>query len=153
MAQMTSQDMRALQRRQLDARFRDTPSLESPRGGWIRTVRQSLGMTLRQLGSRLKTSPQAVVALERRERDGTISIGKLRATAEAMGCELKFVFVPTPSLEESVRKQAAIKARAERNRLVHTMRLEAQDDGVEVALDERKAIERWQTTRTSRLWD
>lgn len=145
--------MRELQRRQLDARFRDTTSLEPPRGGWIRTVRQSLAMTMRQLGQRLAVSQQAVVALERRERNGTISIAKLKAVAQAMGCELKFVFVPAPSLEENVRRQAALKTRAERNRLVHTMRLEAQDHGVEATLDEGKAIERWLTTRASKLWD
>ena len=146
-------EMRELQRRQLDARFRDTPSLEPPRGGWVRTVRQALGMSMRQLGKRLGVSPQAVVAFERREEDGTISIGKLRAAAEAMGCQLKFVFVPAPSLEEIVRTQATMKAREERDRLVHTMKLEAQDDGVEATLDESKAIERWLTGRAGQLWD
>jgi predicted DNA-binding mobile mystery protein A len=110
-------------------------------------------MTQRQLGKRLAQSPQAVVAFERRERAGTITIGKLKAAAEAMGCELKFVFVPNPSLEESVRRQAATKARAERDRLVHTMRLEAQDAGLEATLDESEAIERWLTVRASQLWD
>jgi predicted DNA-binding mobile mystery protein A len=153
MATANNLRMRELLRRQLDARFRDTPSLESPRGGWIRTVRQSIGMTLSQLAKRLGVSPQAVVAFEHRERKETISIAKLRAVAEALGCELKIVFVPAPSLEEYVRRQAAAKALAERNRLVHTMRLEAQDHGVEATLDDGKAIERWLTVRANQLWD
>jgi predicted DNA-binding mobile mystery protein A len=97
--------MRELQRRQIDARFRDTPSMDPPRGGWIRTVRQSIGMSMRQLGQRLGVSPQAVGEFERREQDGTISVARLKAVAEAMGCQLKVVFVPAPSLEESVRKR------------------------------------------------
>jgi predicted DNA-binding mobile mystery protein A len=110
-------------------------------------------MTLNQLAKRLGVSPQAVVAFEHRERKETISIAKLRAVAEALGCELKIVFVPAPSLEENVRRQAAAKALAERNRLVHTMRLEAQDHGVEATLDDGKAIERWLTVRANQLWD
>ncbi|MDQ8166064.1 MAG: mobile mystery protein A [Gemmatimonadota bacterium] len=153
MTQENDPHMRELQRVQLDARFRDMTSLVSPRGGWIRTVRQSLGMTMRQLGKRLGVSPQAVVALERRETDGTISVSRLKAAAEAMGCELKFVFVPAPSLEANLRRQAALKAREERNRLIHTMKLEAQGDGVEATLHEGKAIERWLTTRARELWD
>jgi predicted DNA-binding mobile mystery protein A len=153
MTPTVSPEMRELQRRQLDARFRDMPSMEPPRGGWIRTVRQSLGMSMRQLGKRLGVSPQAIVAFERREQDGTISVAKLKAAAEAMGCQLKFVFVPAPSLEEIIRTQATMKAREERDRLVHTMKLEDQDEGVEATLDESKAIERWLTARAGQLWD
>lgn len=108
---------------------------------------------MRQLGLRLKMSTQSVLDLEARERSETISLAKLRQAAEALSCELHVIFVPKPSLEEAVRRQAAIKAREERNRLVHTMRLEAQDVGVEGILDEKKATERWLSERARRLWD
>jgi len=110
-------------------------------------------MSMKQLGSRLGMSPQAVQDLEKRETSETISLAKLRQAAEALNCELKFVFVPRPSLQETIGRQAARKAREERKRLVHTMRLEAQDDGVEEVLDEGKAIESWLTERARRLWD
>lgn len=142
-----------LQRKQLDARFKNLPPLEPPRGGWIRTIRQSFGMSMQQLGKRLRMSPQSVLDLEARERSETISIARLRQAAEALHCELQVVFVPKPSLEETIRRQAETKAREERDRLVHTMRLEAQDEGVEEVLDERKATERWLTERIGRLWD
>lgn len=142
-----------LQRKQLDARFTKLPPLESPRTGWIRTFRQSLGMTMKQLGKRLNTSPQSVLDMEAREKSETISIAKLRQAADALNCELQIVFVPRTSLQETVRQQATIRAREERNRLVHTMRLEAQSEGVDEALDEKKAVERWLTERTGRLWD
>lgn len=142
-----------LQRKQLDARLQKLPSLEPPRGGWIRTIRQSLGMSMKQLGSRLGMSPQAVQDLEKRETSETISLARLRQAAEALDCELRFVFVPRPSLQETIARQAARKAREERTRLVHTMRLEAQDEGVEEVLDEGKAIESWLTERARRLWD
>ncbi len=145
--------MLGLQREQLDARLQSFPRVESPRGGWIRTIRQSLGMTMAQLGKRLGVSAQTVNAFETREEKETISIGKLREAAEAMECDLRIVFVPRSSLEDSVRHQATRKARDERNRLVHTMRLEDQEAGVEAVLDEARAVEEWLTTRARRLWD
>ena len=148
-----SPDSLALQRKQLDARLANLPPLESPREGWIRAIRQALGMTMKQLGDRLGMSPQSVLDLEARERSGTISIATLRRAAEALNCELRIVLVPSPSLDETMRRQAATKAREERDRLVHSMRLEAQDEGVEEVLDESKAIERWLSARARRLWD
>ena len=142
-----------LQRRQLDAALVDMRVITTPRAGWIRTVRQALGMTLAQFGKRLGMSPQGAVELERRERDGSVTVGRLSAAATALGCELKLVFVPRTSLEDSVRAQATAKARADRNRLLHTMRLEAQGEGVDDVLDEEKAVEDWLTARAARLWD
>ncbi|MDA1081676.1 MAG: hypothetical protein O2973_08360 [Gemmatimonadetes bacterium] len=108
---------------------------------------------MRQLGLRLKMSAQSVLDLEAREGSETISLAKLRQAAEALSCELYVVFVPKPSLEETVRRQAAVKAREERNRLVHTMRLEAQDAGIESVLDEKTSAERWLSEHARRLWD
>jgi predicted DNA-binding mobile mystery protein A len=146
-------EMRALQRRQLDGWLSALPALDPPRAGWIRTIRDALGMSLAQLGRRLGVSPQSVLSLEQRELEETISVGKLREAADAMGCELRVVFVPRTSLEEAVREQATRRTRAERQRLVHTMRLEAQEDGVEAVLDDERAIDAWMTTRSRRLWD
>lgn len=148
-----SPEMLALQRRQLDARLTQLPPLQTPGAGWIRTIREALGMTMAQLGTRLRISPQSVQSLEQREKKETISVAKLREAAEALDCELKIAFVPRSSLESTIRQQAARKAREERNRLVHTMRLEAQGEGVEEVLDEGRAIELWLTKRSRRLWD
>lgn len=148
-----SPEMLALQRRQLDGRLKQLPPLEAPGAGWIRTIREALGMTMAQFGTRLGVSPQSVQDLEQREQKETISVGKLREAAEALGCELKIVFVPRLSLESAIREQAARKAREERNRLLHTMRLEAQGEGVEEVFDEGRAIELWLTKRARRLWD
>jgi predicted DNA-binding mobile mystery protein A len=146
-------EMRALQRRQLDGWLSALPVLDPPRAGWLRTIRDALGMSLAQLGRRLGISPQSVLSLEQRELEDTISVGKLREAAHAMGCELRVVFIPRTSLEETVREQATRRARAERQRLLHTMRLEAQEDGVAAVLDEQRAIDAWMTTRARRLWD
>lgn len=116
-------------------------------------IREALGMTMVQFGRRLRISPQSVLDLEAREQKETISLGKLRAAADALECDVKIVFVPRSSLESMAHRQAERRAREERNRLIHTMRLENQEDGIENALDERRAIDLWLTRRARRLWD
>jgi hypothetical protein len=91
--------------------------------------------------------------MERREREGAITIAKLDQAAKALNCELRIVFVPKPSLEETVQRQAEAKAQSEQNEVIHTMRLEGQAEGVEDALPLTRAREAWLTTRLARLWD
>lgn len=146
-------EMLALQRQQLDGRLGKLGLLETPRAGWIRTIREALGMTMTQLAKRMGISPQSLRSLEERERKGTISLAKLREAAEAMDCELKIALVPRTSLEEAVHRQAVRKTRERRNRILHTMRLESQEEGVDEVLDEERAIDLWITKRASRLWD
>lgn len=110
-------------------------------------------MTMAQFGRRLRISPQSVLDLETRERNETISLRRLRAAAAALECDVKIVFVPRSSLESTAQRQAERRAGEERSRLIHTMRLENQEDGTEYAIDKRRAIERWLTRGARRLWD
>ncbi len=148
-----SPEFLALKRKQLDARLKVIAQTGLPRDGWIRTIRSALGMSAAQLGRRLGLSQQGVADLERRERSGGISISTLGAAAEALNCALSVAFLPKSSLEEVVRAQAEAKAREERDRVVHTMRLEAQDEGLETVFDERKARDVWMSERMAHLWD
>jgi len=143
----------ALQRAQLDQRLRAIPPIETPNGGWVRTIRTALGMSAAQLGRRLGVSQQEAANLERREKNGTITIATLGRAAESLGCELRILLVPKTSLEETVRRQATEKASAERNRVMHTMRLEAQEAGVDRALSHRQSPEIWLAQRLPQLWD
>ena len=151
----TSRDpqLLALKRRQLDARLTSNSSAPAPKGGWIRASREALGMSSVQLGRRLGVSQQEAADLERREAIGSISIATLTKAAAALGCELRVTFVPKTSFEAIARNQAAAKARGERNRVVHTMRLEAQDEGVAAALGDDAAVDTWLTKRLPHLWD
>lgn len=154
-AKRLSPQFLALQRKQLDARLRprDVARLiEPPKQGWIRTIRTALGMTAAQLGRRLGTSPQAALDLERSEAADKISLATLRKAARALDCDLVVAMVPKTSLENTVQRQAQLKASRDTNRVVHTMRLEAQDEGVETSVDAEQA-KGWLTTRIGRLWD
>lgn len=65
-----------------------------PSIGWLRTVRESLGITLTDLANRLKITPPAVRSFERAEAEDRITLGSLRRTANAIGCELIYALVP-----------------------------------------------------------
>jgi predicted DNA-binding mobile mystery protein A len=127
--------------------------LESPKKSWIKVIRTALGMTATQLGKRLHMTEQGVWDLERREANETITLGTLRKAANALNADLVVAVIPRKSLDEMVHEQAQSKALAERNRVAHTMRLEAQETGIENVLDLKSAIERWMTKRIGKLWD
>lgn len=125
MALTTTRSARhALDRR--TAGLQDQSGLARPAGGWVRAVREALGMSTEQLGRRLGISRQAVSLLERSELEETVRLASLRRAAEALDCALVYAFVPNTSLEDTVQRQARRVAGAEFARVDQTMLLEAQ---------------------------
>lgn len=100
-----------------------------PPKGWIRAIRDAVGMTGAQLASRLGTRQQSVEALEKSEAAGSIQLSTLRRAAEAMDCTLVYALVPKTSLEDMVRQRARKLALRDLRRVAHTMKLEAQETG------------------------
>jgi predicted DNA-binding mobile mystery protein A len=149
-------EFRALEQKQLDAKLDRVSSLQSidaPKIGWIKSVRQALGMTAAQLAKRLGVSPQSALALEKREVEGTITLATLAKAAHALDCEMHVVFASRRGTERTVYERAMKRAHEERDEIVHTMGLEAQGKGVREALDLEKIAESWRTKRRARLWD
>lgn len=124
--------MRRNQRRQarqvLDRRLSaiDSNVLAPPSAGWVRAIRDALGLSTRQLGERLGVAAMSVTDLEKSERAGSAQLATLRRAADAMDCDLVYAFVPRSSLEEVVRDQALRVARRELARVHTTMHLEDQ---------------------------
>lgn len=124
---MNSQQKIARQR--LDERlsaFKPENRLAVPPKGWIRAIRDALGMSALQLGTRLGVKPQSVADLEKSEAHGTIQLKTLRRAAEAFDCTLIYALVPNSSLEDAVQTRAREIARKELASIGHTMDLEAQ---------------------------
>jgi predicted DNA-binding mobile mystery protein A len=121
---------RTLQSRsQLDKRYSDIRPIERfapPVRGWIKAVRESLGMTTGQLARRLSISQPSVSELERSELKGTIALASLRRIAEALDCKLVYALVPNKPLETMVRDQARKVAHRRLAAVDHTMLLERQ---------------------------
>lgn len=116
-------------RRALDDRLRrvDLSLLrDQPTRGWIRAIRDALGMTSRQLASRLGVSQVAVTKLERSEVDGSARLESLRRAAAALDCDLVYALVPRSTLDETVRQRASLLAGQDLHKVDRTMRLEDQ---------------------------
>ena len=120
-------------RKRLDGRLatlnREQKHLRVPPKGWIRAIRDALGMSGVQLGKRLKVSPQTVEAMEKSEAAGTVQLNTLKRAAEALDCTLVYALVPKTSLENTVNNRARQIATSALARVSHTMKLEDQDTG------------------------
>lgn len=116
-------------RKSLDKKLSKLPSIQDmqrPHKGWIKAIREALGMTSMQLAARLRVSQPRITALERSEIDETVTLASLRRAAEALNCALVYNLVPKTSLQEMVMNRAKYKAAKLIGRVDHTMSLEAQ---------------------------
>lgn len=111
-------------------RHRDQPT-PAPRSGWIKAIREALGMSSGELATRLGVTRGRIGQIERAEQLGTLKIDTLERAASALGCRLEYVLVPEVSLDEMVQRRARAKASAEIARVIQTMALEDQQPGVE----------------------
>ena len=143
--------------RHLDSRFaalRRLLKTQRPPKGWLRAVRDALGMTTKQFARRLGVSQPRIVELEQSEAAGTVTLNTLQRAAEALGCRLVYALVPEKSLADTVRERAELLARQRQAAVEHTMRLEDQavkDKRAARALHEQIIEELLQ--RPARLWD
>lgn len=100
-----------------------------PPGGWVKTIREALGMSAAQLARRLGVSRAAVYKLEDRETGRNVTLQQLDKAAEALGCEVVYAVVPRQSLEQTIRDRARRKAEQQLRSANASMGLEA--EGVE----------------------
>ena len=121
-------NQRALARKQLERRLAPLRKmmLVAPPRGWIKAIRESLGMNDRQLAARMGVGVSRIPVIEKAEVTGATTVRTLRQAAAAMDCAFVYAFVPIEPLDEIVRRRAMLKARKNISRLDHTMRLENQ---------------------------
>jgi predicted DNA-binding mobile mystery protein A len=119
----------ALARKHLDRRLnplRKTNDLARPPRGWIKAIREALGMTTAQLAERMGVSQTRVSRIEKDEVGSAITLRTLRQAAEALDCTLVYALVPNQELEQIVRHRAAALTNERLARTHHTMKLENQ---------------------------
>jgi predicted DNA-binding mobile mystery protein A len=107
-------------------RFEPVTSYTVPVRGWIKAIREAVGMTTGQLARRLGVKQPSVVAMEQSEARGSIELATLRRVADALECTLVYAFVPKKPLEALVRERARSFARRRRSPIEHSMLLEDQ---------------------------
>lgn len=141
-------------RAHLDERLKDFGQVSRytpPVKGWIKAIREALGMTAEQLARRLKVKQPAVIQMEQSEAKGSIELATLRRVAEALDCTLVYAFVPKKSLEETVRARARNFIRRRRAPVEHSMVLE--DQKVQGKAEEDRVGEVLRDTSPSKFWE
>lgn len=141
-------------RHRLDARLATIKPIDrfaAPSKGWIRAIRDAIGMTGAQLGRRLGVTAQGIAGLERSEANGKIQLNTLRRASEAMDCVLVYALVPKTSLTDMVDRRARELALAALRRVSHSMALE--DQKVDRDLDERVQTYIEAALRDRGLWE
>ncbi len=137
---------KSLQLQQLNKKMLSFASLKQvalPPTGWIKAIRTAIGMSMLQLGNKLAVSKQGIQDIEKREKDGSITIKSLKEIARAMDMQLVYGFVPEDgSLEELIERKAKELATQIVLRTANTMKLEDQANSkkrIEKAIKERAA--------------
>ena len=126
-------DFKNLRQKQLDRvlkPFRSARKVPRPSKGWIRSIRQALGVSSGELARRLGTSRQLPLQLEKGEFEDRITLKSLRAVANALDCDLVYALVPRArSLQELLEKRARAEAKDRVLGVEHSMALENQAAG------------------------
>lgn len=143
---------------QLDKRFEALrPLVHSavrPSRGWIRAIREAMGMTTGQFAKRLHVQQPRVIELEKGEASGKITVHSLERAAEALGCRLIYVLVPEKPLADTIRRQAERVADRQLSAVEQTMLLEAQSvTDKKLRDDTKKRLVEELLQKSARLWD
>lgn len=115
---------------QLDRRFEEIrpllKQLERPSRGWIKAIREGLGMTTAQLARRMGVSQPRIAELEKAEAARNVTLSSLERAAEALDCRLVYILVPNRPLSERLEERADEVAEAQLAAVDQTMKLEKQ---------------------------
>jgi predicted DNA-binding mobile mystery protein A len=148
------------QQHAIDARLRAWLAVRDqppPHLGWLRAVRESLGLSARQLAARLGVTQRTVQSVEEGEVRRTVTLASLEKAARAMRCRLVYAIVPNEpntSLEEIVSGQATALAEQLAGKVAHSMKLEEQSVGAEdSAAQVRELADALKRKLDSRMWN
>jgi predicted DNA-binding mobile mystery protein A len=115
---------------QIDRRFEDIrplmTQLARPQRGWIKAIREGLGMTSAQLATRMGIRQPSVAELEKSEAEKRVTLASLERVAEALDCRLVYMLVPNQPLSERLTKRADEMAEEQLAAVNQTMKLEKQ---------------------------
>lgn len=146
----------ARSRSHLDKRFKElgpVTRFAPPVRGWIKAIREALGMSSAQLAKRLRVKQPSVIALEQSEAKGTIELATLQRVAAALDCTLVYALAPNRPLETIVRDRARAFARRRLEPVEHSMFLEGQKVTVKGKDSKARLDELVRETSPRLFWD
>ena len=120
-----------------------------PQQGWLKTIREFLGMTTTQLAKRLEISQPRIVAMEKNERN--VKISTMERIADALNCDFSYAFVPRENIDDIIYNQAKKKAKKILDKVNKNMGLENQLVKTDDLL--KDIIEELLDGNIARIWD
>lgn len=130
-------DLKRMQLADVLRAYQSPDSNNAPRSGWVRAIREALGMTQAQLGARVGVSRQSVQDMEKAEAKRRITLDSLDRLARAMGCRVVYALVPEAGTLDDLRvRRAEQLAESMLKPTAHSMQLE--DQGVSLSEQKRQ---------------
>lgn len=123
--------LRKMRAKQIENQLKGLSKLSRPESGWVKTIRETLGMNTRQVGKRCNVSSERIIRIESDEIEGRTTLATLEKVAQAMNCRLVYAIVPNDGMIEFIEKTAAEKAKTQLQQTSHHMALEDQKISIE----------------------
>lgn len=147
-------DLKLKQTEELLRPFQRLARAQPPRAGWVRAVREALGMSAAQLAARLNVTRQTIRDLEHNEAAGKITLESLQKLAAALGCRVTYALVPEKPLSEMQRERAQLMAASLMQPVSHSMKLEAQSiSDREERRQRERLVQKLLQGNPKKLWD
>lgn len=149
---------KSLLMQQMESKMKELNALQNtamPPTGWVKAVRNTLGVSLLQLGNKLKITKQSARSIELREKEKTITLKSLEEAANALDMKLVYGFVPKDgSLVNLIDRKANILAKTIVRRVAENMVLDAKNNSnerIQKAIVEK--VQEIKNTMPKALWD
>ena len=121
--------LKRLRLEQLDVRttkIKSVVGISTFKDGWIRQIREALGISARQLATKIGMAQSTLARIEKGEAERSVMLKTLDRVAEAIDCKVIYAFVPRETFEKFVHSRAVNAAEKLVRRVSYSMDLEDQ---------------------------
>lgn len=131
-------------------------NVPAPPSGWVKAIRGSLGLSIRQLADRVGVGHGSINQIEKREPKKRVTLESLEQVARAMDCKLVYAIVPQEvggTLEDIIDARAKEAATRIMRNVAHSMRLEAQGTSEkEIIREVERIAKELKESGDARIW-
>ncbi len=145
-------DNKKILRRTYDKKFQEFKQnlkIQIPPQGWIKTLREFLGMTTSQFAKKIGVTQPRVINIEKNEKN--LKISTMEKIADSLNCEFVYMLVPREKIDDILYKKARQKALKILNKVNQNMQLEDQLAKTDELLED--LIEELLDGNLARIWD
>lgn len=124
--------------------------MEKPLQGWIKTIRELLGMTTVQFSKKLKISQPRLIFMEKNEKN--LKLSTMEKIADELNCDFVYALVPRENINDIIYNRAKQKALEIVTKVNKNMSLENQLSDNNAILEET-IEDLLHNKKISKIWD